>query len=104
MYYVLANCPDMEAFKNDIDALHQKLLPFSFDYIIECTDAPVAGSWGCVRFAFPAPTSTLFNPPNTEYRYSDESGKWQVNGADSEISEFVESLHRYFVTLEGAHP
>lgn len=104
MYYVLANCPDMETFVADISAFRENLLPFTYDYIMECTDAPVPGGWGCARFEFPAPTSTIFKAPNVEYRYSAESGKWQVNGVDSDISDFVEGLHRYFVTLEGAHP
>lgn len=103
MYYVLTNCQDIESFGIDISAFRETLVPFTFDYIVECSDAPVSGGWGCARFEFPAPTSTIFRSPNVEYRYSAESGKWQVNGVDSDISNFVEGLHLYFVTLEGAH-
>lgn len=100
MYYVISDSPDIETFWRDVLELQQSLIPFTFDYISDFTDPVTPGGWGCVRFNYPAPTGVIFKSPNVEYRYSELTGKWQVNGEDAPISDYVQGIHDYFVTLE----
>lgn len=104
MYYVISDSPDIEMFWRDVLELQQSMIPFTFDYISTFTDPVTPGGWGCVRFTYPPPSSVIFKDPNVEYRYSNETGKWQVNGEDAPLSNYVQGLHDYFVTLEGNKP
>ena len=76
-------------------------VPCTRDYIFPQPDAPTAWGWGCARFDFPAPAKTIFTAPSIEYRYSEELAQWTVDGEVTPLSDFVNGLHDYFVTLEG---
>lgn len=104
MYYVISDSPDLETFWFDVVQLQKKLIPFTYDYISDFTDPVTPGGWGCVRFEYPAPSETIFKGLNVEYRYSEQTGKWQSYGVDSPLSDYVQSIHNYFVTLEGKQP
>lgn len=104
MNYIIANCPNTQDFARDIAKWIELGVPFTYDYIENISDAPVAGGWGCARFSMPAPASKLFINPNIEYRYSESVGLWLADGEITEESTFVASVYNYFVTLEGSKP
>lgn len=100
MNYVMANCPDTDTFAKDVMRWASIGVTFKHHFIEHITDAPVSGGWGCAIFNMPAPSGTIFDLPNTEYRYSDEMGLWLANGQITPASEFANSIYNYFASLE----
>jgi hypothetical protein len=104
MQYIISDSPDIETFYRDIVELQKSMIPFTYDYISDFTDPITPGGWGCARFDYPPPSGLVFKEPNVEYRYSDQTGKWQIDGQDAPMSDYVQGIHDYFVTLEGNNP
>lgn len=98
---IIANTNDYEAFKHDYIALASLGVPFRPGYIEYLTNNPTHGGWGALIFEIPIPSSTIFNNPSVEYRYSDELQGWTVNGELSPLSQFIEGLKDYFLSIDG---
>ncbi len=103
MYYVIVNNSSFDKFIADTGAWSAKGLVFTTSYVEQVTDPSieVPGGWGCMRFVYPLPSDKLFNPPDVEYRFSQEQDAWLADGQLTEFSGVVAGLHTYFVTLEG---
>jgi len=102
MKYVIVNNSTWDEFYNIVKALQSKGYVFTFSYVEHAKDhEEIPGGWGCVRFADILPSEILFPSPDVEYRYSKEKDAWLVDGVFGPYSEWVKTLHAYFVTLEG---
>lgn len=102
MNYVIVNTFSLDTFMERIKYWNAKGLFFSTDYV-EHVDDPVLqvpGSWGCFRFVYPVPSSVLFEPPDVEYRFSEEQNAWLANGELTQYSQIVAGLHTYFASRE----
>jgi hypothetical protein len=103
MNYVIVNTFDIDTFTERLKYWNSRGLFFSVDYV-EHVDDPVIqvpGSWGCLKFAYPVPSSVLFEPPDVEYRFSEEQNAWLANGELTPFSIIVAGLYTYFLSREG---
>ena len=103
MNYLIVNNSTLDEFTARVKYWNTRGLFFSVDYV-EHVDDPVIqvpGGWGCFRFVYPVPSSVLFQPPDVEYRFSEEQNAWLANGELTPYSGIVAGLHTYFVSREG---
>ena len=103
MNYLIINNFNLDKFTARIEYWNTKGLAFGVDYVEHVEDPviQVPGSWGCLKFAYPVPSGALFDPPDVEYRFSEEQNAWLANGEITPYSGTVAGLYSYFASREG---
>lgn len=91
---------DPHAFLAAAQAIRAARGSLEFQFVQRADDGSkeFPGGWGCVRFPGGLPNDPVFQSPDIEYRYSETDDTWLANGERTDCSDWLKTLHGYFVS------